>query len=443
MAETLIPYELYALIQSIINKNIARINIPPNLLQPDGWIGDYTNLLTGQTGAITTPTVLPKTGSYTFQLNTSVQTTSSYNAVSLEVRLYYAPITSPINFATDPYYGLTTQQVDDPVADGVINNISTVLIPNIETNYQYQLGYATVSNDTPGNNSNIKLIIEDVFFTQSSGFQNEQTIFPPQFPRSVAIPTPIITPDAQPDDVYYLNAQILVAGDGVSNVLVSATWDFPWIHDMWFFIPSADNTQPAPEFPYLVLDINGNVITSDSVLPITDTQTGAGYVYRFYPEISATTTGWSFQLITPTGVLPNIPLFGAYTLPSYNFALPTPADAPPTPSDHNTGLVATSNTQNFAILKFAWDSGWNARQNPLIMIGVQVAVSSIEVAFPYDVCDSAGNPLSQVRSVQSGQAYVHYYLQLPNPPTTTTWSMQINQKVGGPLLTDMNVFVYY
>jgi len=176
MAESLIPYELYALIQSIINKNINQLAIPPNIIQPNGWTNVYTNLLTGQAGAITTATVLPQVGSYTFQLNTKVETTSVYNAISMEVRLYYAPIGTPINFATDPYYGLTTQTVNDPIADGVIRNISTVLIPNIQTNYQYQLGYSTISLATPGLNSNIKLTINDVFFTKFSGVQNIETI---------------------------------------------------------------------------------------------------------------------------------------------------------------------------------------------------------------------------------------------------------------------------
>ena len=436
MAESLISYELYALIQSIINKQTVQVALSPNLLVPSRWIGDYTGVIQAQqTGAITSyPTVLPKPGSYTFQLETTIQYTGgSYNADSLEVRLYYAPLSHEfIAFDVDPYYTLTTQQLNDPTAEGVINAISRIVVPNVGTDQQYQLGYATVSSGS--GDARIHYTIHNVFFTQFSGVQNDQTIYPPFV--TVNIPTPTVTTD----DV--LSLGVSIPCNGLVAVCVNIKWAFPWLDELLLFV--SGNTQgPRPPFPYTVMDGNRTVLPVNQIEQID----GQGWVFGFGSiggnvQDKRSITSTSYVITSPTGTLADIPLWGLYQIQVET--IPTPDVYVGDPYDNNLGISINCEGSDHHWTYSAtlnWDILWNAQPNYLRLIGFAVNSDT----FPYTVKGLDGAVLPFVRKVQVGGQTVFYFSPLYEASSTTTsWSFTLFSPLPSiSFPTNLTVWGYY
>jgi len=170
---SIIPYELYIIIQSILNKNAGQLLISPNLVKPTAWLNTFTSFLTRTKGLITTAVVLPLTGSYIFQLSTTISPTPTltYAGTTLEVRLYYGPAGTTINPDTAPFYGICTYQTNAPNQGQRFIQTRSIAIPNIDTSTCYQLGY-WVGGAITGANANISFKIDDCFFTKNNGVQN-------------------------------------------------------------------------------------------------------------------------------------------------------------------------------------------------------------------------------------------------------------------------------
>lgn len=294
MAETLISYELYAMIQSIINKRRVNISIP-YLIQPAGWVATYTTIDAGVTGVITTPTVLSKSGSYLFQLETTVQYSGSgYNAQSIEVRLYYGSRDNVLDLTTASYYALTTRLLNDPVADGVINTISTVLVPNIVNNQQYLLGYSTAS--TGSGSANINYTIRNVFFIQYAGIQNDQALAPI---FSILLPTPadVSLPHTPSDND---SGFVVTLNNPITNAIIVIEWDIQWnaqnnpLQMIGFGLPTAYTT-----FPYDIYDLENDSLS-------TPTRVVGGNTIFYFTQITqpSAETAWAFQISQKVGGIP-------------------------------------------------------------------------------------------------------------------------------------------
>jgi hypothetical protein len=400
-------YQLYALLQSIIKRSVARIHLSPNLLRPIGWTQPF-QLNANTVGAITPPITLGNTGSYIFQVAYTIQPNVSFNIDALEVRLYNG--FGLINFETTPFFGLATHQLADPVADGTIRNTSSILLSDLDGDATLQLGYATI-----GGTDTVAFTITDVFFTEYAGFQNPEGVFPPISP----LPTIDLTTPTEPIEAgqHYLGVSI------PCNSLVFAEqqiqWSGVWLQQLRLFVPSSATT--APPFPYQVFDISGNTFPLEPGVAVSDPATGPGYAYLIptpYPFDPASSS-ITLQLFAPTGTLADIPLYGYYGISHRMYTIPHSGDNPPSNSPHGCGTLY-SDDYGIGAFTLSWDPDWNAQRNPIQMIGFGVSDPN-QVNFDYTILED-GVVLPVVFSqVLYGQKYF-YYKRLPSPPTQSSWS---------------------
>lgn len=296
---SIIPYELYLVIQSILKKNTVQVAINPTVYLPYGWVASYATFLAQRKGVITTPISLPKTASYTFQVAYTVEPTPgyTYNAHSLEVRLYYGPFNTPINPSTSPFYGLATIQLDDQNHRGVFDQTCMCVIPNViappsisggAVPQQFQLGYWVGSVGTIGSNANIQLTIQYCFFTEYTGFQTITTspirIFP-----ALAIPVP--PPSTSPPTDNLVRSESLVYSDN----FLTFSWKSGW------------NTQPNPlryigfgidgaNFSTTILVYDGDGTLLQTYQTGTVTASGRPVSVYYYSPLLTTASNWSVRL---------------------------------------------------------------------------------------------------------------------------------------------------
>jgi hypothetical protein len=315
-----IPYDLYLIIQSILNKQSFRFQFSPNLLTPLGWSQTYTSFFTQSKGLITSPLNLPVSGSYTFQLSYTVQPPPGtiFNALALEVRLYYCTDGSVIDPTKSPFYGIATLQLDDQNHDGVFVQTNTIVVPNVIAPLSgqtiaglfptiFQLGYWVGSLGGVGNNANISFTIQDCFFTRYSGLQTlsptpvrllPNEVSRPKPPPPGQIPRPV-TRQLVPD----------LSTEGFVYCFQTLEWDPHWNDQTNRLIYlGIGNITGNPEDVYTITDTNGKV------LPVVyQGNNGGEPVYFYNPPFQSTTWSWSFQLTAPLlGTLPAITPFAYY-----------------------------------------------------------------------------------------------------------------------------------
>jgi hypothetical protein len=319
---SIIPYELYIIIQSILNKNAGQLKVSPNLDEPR-WNQTYTNFLTESKGLITTATVLPIVGSYRFQLSHTVKPVPgfTFNAIALEVRLYYGPYETPIDPTTAPFYGICTYQLDDQNHDGMFVQTKSIIIPNADTSTRYQLGYWVGSTDGIGNNANISFTIDDCFFTQYSGVQNVVINHPLTFYITVNIPTPFAPKPPQlppPPADYYTG--LYVSSNGSYYGTGSITWGPGWnsqsnyLRGIGFVYITNGSSDIPPVFPYSVMDTDGNELQPWRTVQVSNPFSQySRFAYYFSPQFEQGSfqSTWSY-VISSTTQLPDFFIYAYY-----------------------------------------------------------------------------------------------------------------------------------
>ena len=157
------------LIGSVVNRYITPVETPTIFSVPT-WEGNYQDLLqdtASQNLPGTTPILLPSSGTWIFQCEIEVEPLGQgYNTTDLELRLTQTTV-NPLNgnLTTLPVVRVLTTPLTNSVEDGVLGQIITTLITNIDSSTGLSLGY-WASGASAGQNANINLTIKHTDFIQ-------------------------------------------------------------------------------------------------------------------------------------------------------------------------------------------------------------------------------------------------------------------------------------
>ena len=305
VVNTYISYDDVLRIDSVTNKYLQPIpaEIPPTLFNVPFWENTFTDLLQSTSSPTlpgTQPILLPSSGTWIFQCELLIMPSEGgYATTDLELRLYQIKVNAVTGqqTVTQPTRIITTP-LTNSVEDGVLGQVVTYLLTNIDSSTSVSLGY-WASGEDAGKNAGINLTVSQAVFIQYYPTQPTGT-FPVWDFQSIALTTPPIP--MVPEPIWnVVTTEPFNESTLATCFWYSVTWNSEWNSQsnkpLQFAIGFSGTNSLIDGTDFLLTDLQGNR------LPLLSTDTGTGttlYVYQDWTsgDYPLTQASWTTRLVT-------------------------------------------------------------------------------------------------------------------------------------------------